>query len=254
MVGLWRSFPTFALGVLLAAATCLPVTNARSAPRDEDLFLRPEDMHTVLFGSLDAGRSAFVNVGAKRTLTGSLDRPGFVAMETNGIGLTRERFGSDPAIKVMRVTTEASALLGYQWTANGIYAALFAGPELHQEQLTIAAAAGRWSEPRIGFRGQAELWANPTRNTLFTATVVAGTTRASLWARSSAGIRIWRELYVGPEAVLYVTDSYRETKVGLHLTGIDLGIVHLRVSAGMQTQSATRGAAGYLALTSWIRL
>ena len=53
---------------------------AGASPRDEDLFLRPDDMHTVLFGSLDVGRSIFVSGGVKRTLTGPLDRSGFVAI------------------------------------------------------------------------------------------------------------------------------------------------------------------------------
>jgi hypothetical protein len=211
-------------------------------------------MHTVLFGSLDAGRSLFVNTGVKRTLTGPLDRPGFVAMQTNGLGITREVFGSDPGIKVMRITTEASGLLGYQWTGNGLYVALMAGPEMHQEQLTIAAAVGRWSQPRLGFRGQAELWLNPTRDTLVTGTLVAGSTRGSLWGRVSTGLRVWRNLYVGPEAIVYVTDTYRETKFGAHMTGLDLGIVHLRLSAGLQTDSDHRSGGAYMALTGWIRL
>jgi hypothetical protein len=157
MIGLssasWHSIQA-AIGTA-ALLMCLP---AHSEPRDEDLFLRPEDMRTVLFGSLDAGRSVFATAGVKRTLTGPHDRSGFVAMETSGLGLTHERYEPDPYIKAVRVTSETVSLLGYQWAGSGLYAALYTGPELHQEQLTTAAAAGRWSKPRIGFRGQAELW------------------------------------------------------------------------------------------------
>ena len=254
MLWLLRAFRRLACTLMPTACLCVFMEAAFGTPRDEDLFLRPEDMNTVLFGSLDVGRSMFLNVGSKRTLTGPLDRDGFVGMQANGLGLTRERSELGGGIRTTRITAESSGLLGYQWTGNGVYAALFAGPEFHQEQLTIAARAGRWSQPRPGFRGQAELWLNPTPVTLVTGTVVAGTTRGSLWARGSAGLKLWRNLYVGPEAILYVTDTYRETKFGGHLTGIDLGIIHLRVSAGVQTQSDRKDAAAYMALTSWIRL
>jgi hypothetical protein len=233
---------------------CLVPLAAGGTPRDEDLFVRAEDMHTVLFGSLDAGRSLFLTTGVKRTLTGPLDRSGVVAMQSSGFGLTREHSDFAPGTKVDRLTTDTASLIGYQWAQTGVYAAIYLGPELHQEQLTIAAMAGHWSKPRIGLRGQAELWLNPTPETLATATLVAGTTRGSLWGRVSAGLRVWGNLYAGPEATIYVTETYRETKFGGHLTGLDLGILHFRVSAGIQVQDDSHGASPYVALTSWVRL
>jgi hypothetical protein len=254
MIGSVRSSRLRLAGAALLGHAWFVPSTGLATPRDEDLFLRAEDMHTVLFGSLDAGRSTFLNAGVKRTLTGPLDRSGFVAMETNGLGVTRERSYFGSGLKVERITTEVASLLGYQWAGNGIYTALYAGPELHQEQLTIAAQAGRWSKPRIGFRGQAELWANPTGETLVTATLVAGTTRGSIWGRVSAGYRVWRNLYVGPEVITYVTESYRETKIGGHLTGLDLGILHFRVSGGIQRDDAAHAPSPYIAVTSWMRL
>jgi hypothetical protein len=254
MDGLWHSLLSKIARSAAFAAACLMPLPVAGTPRDEDLFVRAEDMHTVLFGSLDAGRSLFITTGVKRTLTGPLDRSGVVAMQSNGFGLTREHSDFAPGSTVQRITTDAAGLIGYQWALDGLYIAAYAGPELHQEQLTIAAMAGRWSKPRIGFRGQAELWMNPTRETLFTTTLVAGTTRGSLWGRMSGGVRLWGNLYAGPEVTLYLTDTYRETKFGGHLTGLDLGIFHFRVSAGIQTQDDSHRSSPYVALTSWVRL
>jgi hypothetical protein len=211
-------------------------------------------MRTVLFGSLDAGRSAFASAGVKRTLTGPLDRSGFVAIEMSGMGLTRERFEATPGVGVIRVTSETASLLGYQWAYDGLYAAFYAGPEIHHEQLTVAAAAQRWSKPRFGLRGLAEIWANPTKDTLLTTTLQAGSTRGSLYARISAGYRLWRSLYVGPEAILYTTQTYRETKLGAHITGLSLSILQFRLSGGVQTQDDRRHPSPYVGVTSWIRL
>jgi hypothetical protein len=58
-----------ARAVVIAFACFVPL-GGHATSRDEDLFVRAEDMHTVLFGSLDAGRSLFLTTGVKRTLTG----------------------------------------------------------------------------------------------------------------------------------------------------------------------------------------
>lgn len=254
MIGLRKDHRVRATALSAALVSLSLSLPGVAEPRDQDLFLRPEDMRTVLFGSLDAGRSVFATAGVKRALTGPLDRSGFVAIETSGMGLTRERYAPTPGVGVTRITTETASLIGYQWAGDGIYASLYAGPELHHEQLTIAAAAQRWSKPRIGLRALGELWANPTRDTLLTATVQAGSTRGSLFGRVSAGYRLWRNLYVGPEATVYVTHTYRETKLGAHVTGLELGILHVRFSGGLQTQDDRRHASPYVGVTSWIRL
>jgi hypothetical protein len=251
MIGLRNEY----LGLAsLAFAFMSLVRDVSAAPADQDLFLRPEDMHTVLFGSLDAGRSVFLTAGVKRTLTGPLDRSGFVAMEVNGSGLTRERFEPTPGLGVIRFTTETASLLGYQWAGDGVFAALYAGPEIHHEQLTVAAMAGQWSKPRLGLRGLAELWLNPSRDTLLTATAQAGSTRGSLYGRVSAGYRLWRSVYVGPEAGFYATQTYNETKLGAHVTGLSLGIFQFRFSGGVQRQDDRRHPSPYVGVASWIRL
>ena len=222
-------------------------------PRDEDLFVRAEDLRTVLFGSLDAGRSTFLSVGAKQTLVGPLDRTGFVAMETAGLGLTRERYLGDASRPVLRLTTQTSSLIGFQWALNGLYVALYAGPELEQEQLTVGGRVLRISRPRMGSSAQVEIWANPTTQTLWTETLVLSSTRTSLWNRVSAGYRVAGSLFAGPELTIYATPTYREMRWGAHLTGIEAGRLSLRVSGGWMVQDHARQSP-YVGITGWIRL
>lgn len=208
----------------------------------------------VLFGSLEAGRSVFVSAGSKQAVSGSLDRTGFVVMEATGAGLTRESLGGDRSIPVFRHVTQTSAMVGYQYSANGLYAAFYLGPEVTHEQLTITGQVLRWSKPRTGSRAQVELWAHPVRDGLFTGTLVASTTEASLWGRVSGGWRLWKQAFLGPEAGFYVTDTYREARFGAHLTSLAVGLVHFRVSGGWQVTDDGRRGAPYLGLASWIRL
>ena len=59
--------------------------------KDEHLFVGGTDLKTVLFGSLDAGRSSFITLGAKQTLSGPLDRSGFASLDAIGYGGTPAR-------------------------------------------------------------------------------------------------------------------------------------------------------------------
>ena len=252
----WLRFSCRALAMVLAVAPMGLAGPVASGGRDEDLFIRPEDQRTVLFGSMDGGRSVFVSVGAKQSLTGPLDRTGFVAMETTGFGLTSERFrsGVGDAAPVLRFTHQTSVLIGHQWALNGIYLAAYAGPEAHQEQLAVGGRVYRFSTPRPGARAQLELWAHPTPNTLVTGTLVTGTARTSLWARASAGLRVIGPAFVGPEVTVYATPTYRETRFGGHVTGFGFGILRMRASAGWMIDDAHRRGSPYAGLTAWVRL
>lgn len=248
---MFRAVAGAALSLLAGAANLVP---ARAADRDEALFVRPEDQRSVVFGSVDVGRSLFLTTGAKQTLVGPLHRTGFVVMEATGIGFTRERFGGEASLPALRFTTQSSVMIGHQWSMNGLFLAAFIGPELQHEQLTVAGRIYRFSQPQYGARAQFELWANPTADTLLTATVVAGSARTSLYGRASAGYRLFGGVYAGPEVGTYLTESYRETKVGAHVTGMKWGILEGRVSGGWTVTDDKRPGSPYLGLTAWMRL
>lgn len=244
-----------AVRALLAIAAALAWNPAAATPRDEDLFLRPIDQRVVVFGSFDAGRSVFASGGSKQALTGPLDRPGFMALESAGFGLTVEKLRlEDRTFAVTRLTYLQSALGGHQWMEGPVYVAAYAGPEIHEEQLAYDGRIYRPSQPRLGVRGQVELWTNPSPDTLLTATVVSGSARAHLWARVSAGIKVAPGVFVGPEVTTYVTPTYTETRWGGHVTGATIGIVNLRASAGWMTDDAHRRGSPYGGLSAWIRM
>ncbi|WP_245239166.1 cellulose biosynthesis protein BcsS [Methylobacterium platani] len=247
--------------VLLCAAASLACPDALRA--DER-----EEVRTVLFGSLDAGRSTFVGAGAKLA-PGGTGRDGFVALATLGYGLRPERdWWGDPRgpaggrpPRTFRHTVQAGALAGWQWLRDSGVVALFAGPELAFEVLD-SPATRRLPAPRPGLRVQGEMWVRPTEATLVTATLVAGTARWSLWGRAAwgarlpeAGIAALAKAYVGPEAALYADRTgYRRWSLGLHATEVALDRVSLRVSAGYAYEEQVRRPGVYGTLTAWLPL
>lgn len=243
------------VSIIALACAALAAGRTTALARDEDLFIRPIDQHWVLFGSVDAGSSVFVSGGSKQALIGPLDRQGFLALETTGIGLTRENVRLGPLrIPVQRFTHQGSVMGGYQHMFGPLYVAAYLGPELQHEQIAYDGRFARFSKPRLGARGQVEIWWHPTPGTLLTTVVVAGSTRNSIYARSSAGILIFAKTYVGPEITIYATPTYRETRYGLHATGPKLGPVNLRLSGGVMTDDGRRTVSPYVGLTAWMRL
>ncbi|MFE1597951.1 cellulose biosynthesis protein BcsS [Methylobacterium sp. ID0610] len=221
-------------------------------------------LRTVLFGSLDAGRSTFVNAGAK-FLPGGPAADGVVLLGQVGYGVRSERdrggldvrAGAVPP-RVLRHTVLGSALGGWQWLWDWGVVAVFAGPETAFEVLD-SSALRRLPAPRFGLRLHAEVWARPTEDTLLTTTAIAGSARGDAWSRLSWGWRV-ESLYLGPEASLYADRTgYRKWNLGLHLTDVDLARVAVprlrgRVSAGWLYEDAIRRPGLYLSGALWLPL
>jgi hypothetical protein len=237
-------------GAPLAAALWLASPAPLHARADEARREPERELNTVLFGSLDVGRTGYGNVGFKRTLQGPLDASGAAALVIVGYGGSPER--TDPASDHtgFRHKAGASALLGYQWLGPSVALAGFIGPEIDYERDPDIGGKRAWR--RAGLRGHAELWAHPTASTLVTATFIAGSARGHVWSRISAGYAVWGKIFVGPEISHYRTNDYREWRVGAHLTGVTLGRFTLRFSGGLASFDERTG--GYVGLTGYIRM
>jgi hypothetical protein len=195
----------------------------------------------LLFGSLEASPAVFVTTGAKLALD-RVDREGFVAL--GSLGGQRRREGA-----LTRDTAVGAVVLGYQWFPDWGVVAAYAGPEGSMEAVSGCGCA-RALPPRFGLRLHGEVWAHPTDATLFTATLVTGTTRMSAWGRLAWGYRHW-DAYLGPEFAFYGDETgYRKWTVGLHATDFTLGRFHVRLSAGLQV-AGDQDPGPYLTLSVW---
>jgi hypothetical protein len=254
-VGVSRESLRSIVHAAFCAAALIYFAGLPGARADEPVSPDPADLRTVLFGSLDAGHSGFGSVGVKRTLDGSLDRSGLVAMAGLGYGRTIEAVRQEPeGDRLTRDAVQGSALLGYQWVGDGLVFAALAGPEVEGEQRSDYVLA-RGFEAHLGVRLHGEVWAHPTTNTLLTTTVIVGTARtAHLWGRASAGYAFWEGVFLGPEVSVYTTDTYREWRVGAHVTGLTVGAVSVRVSAGWRGEEDTGDKGAYVGIAAHLKM
>ena len=207
-----------------------------------------DDLDWLVFGGTDTGASTFTTVGAKIASRG--DGPALLL--TAGGGTRRESFPTPAGdrIEARRTVATTAAVIGHQWWFDAGVIGAFVGPEGSLDILSAKGVRGRQATA-AGLRLQQETWLRPSAETLVQTTVIASTSRRSLWTRVAGGIRLG-EGYVGPEAGFY-TDAtgYRKYTLGLHATDFTLAGRHLRLSAGGQAQSDTGRIDPYVAFAFW---
>lgn len=218
---------------------------------------------TVLFGSLDAGRSVYVSSGFKRALSGDLDRSGFIVLGESGAG--RDSYISAcPCTGRVTVQTARSFLsVGHQSILEGNVATVLLGLEIADRTLSPSDPFDHQKRTRWGPRVQVEWWSQSHPDWLSTATVIASLPRREIWGRASIG---WRPasmateplgfgldgVHIGPEIATSVQQTYSEARIGLHVTGVRLGPGVISLSGGWRTDSDGQSGA-YSALTAYWR-
>lgn len=209
---------------------------------------KANELDRVVFGSLDGAASGFATAGAKLAEKGT----GPALMANGSLGGVSYPSTSITGARVTlhRSVAIAALVFGYQWYGEDGVVGAFAGPEG-----TIAAVSGEGglSSQTVspGLRLQGEVWLRPVADTLLQSTLVAGTTRRSLWTRFAGGLRV-DESYIGPEIAFYTeATGYRKWSFGLHVTDFTLTDVHFRVSAGGQVLSPEQRIGPYVGLAAW---
>lgn len=232
-----------AAGVALALGFALaPLRAAAGAPSDDPRRL-------VLFLSMEAGpATTFGSAGFKLAVGGPLDASGFRVMAKAGTG-HEPRQNALPAaagrITSGMVSPEAMAIVGYEWKLGTTYLGLYGGAEVDARLAARNLAVDR--PARLGPRLQADLWSNPTPDSLVHLSANLGGASLHAWSRLAFGWRVLGLAFLGPEAEVYREKDYRKDRIGLHLTGLRLFGTELRLSGGWQ-KSGRREQGAYATL------
>lgn len=211
------------------------------------------DFAVLFWGSETAVGRFGSNVGFKLAPIGGLDRSGPVVMGLANADVDVETLDGgafDAPGEVwtsMRGTMSGAVLLGWQWTAPWGSTFVAAGPQAARAQVRLPDASVVWGDTTWGASGLVEVWAHPRPGWLATATLIGSSATPSVWSRAALGIGIgdvpglsatrflahaFARAYFGPEAVVYADDGYAEARVGVHLTGLRVGALSMRLGGG----------------------
>jgi len=113
---------------------------------------------------------------------------------------------------------------GLQFKRDGVSIAAYAGVDMQIHSLPQYDPGNRLQGRYLGARAAIDLWAEPTPQTMVTASATLTTIGGAYAARIAAGWRLFGRFYLGPEAVAFGGPEYRQLRVGMRVTALK---VHL---------------------------
>ena len=196
--------------------------------------------HALLFSGFDVWRGGgFFNGGL-------LWSPDGVAQE----GFTLKLMLGGGTYRYLSGTTEitgrqyvGSLLPGYRFKRDALEVTVFLGADVQEHHLTPDDFGNSLRGFHIGLRGGFDAWYEPLpAELMLTASVSASTVGTNLWARAAAGVRAF-DVWVGPEVIACGDETYRQFRVGAHVTAFRTDPVEWSAGAGWAIDNDQRSGA-----------
>ncbi|HEY6383386.1 MAG TPA: cellulose biosynthesis protein BcsS [Pseudolabrys sp.] len=205
----------------IAVATfvfCLGAVTGRARDGDD------EDARIMLFSGRDLWRhGGFVHGGFVFAPSG-FDQDGLLLKLLFSGGIYRYRASDLGDRHVIGVGVLSQVLPGWRIKRGNAEFKVFFGPEFQKHYLSPDDPSNRLRGTSIGLRIAAELWHEPTLETMIAADVSLSSIAAANSARAAYGWRILNDLlggiYVGPETQYFGSQGYRSLRIGMHVTSM----------------------------------
>lgn len=218
--------------LVFAAGLCLfSVVAAADTTKDDDPT-------TLQFSGRDAWRNGIFAYSGFLYAPGGFERDGFLIKLLMNGGVYRYWPGSMPGQEVRGAEWQMQILPGFRIKRGTAEMKFFFGPDWQKHWLWPDDPGNKLRGQNFGARFAAELWSEPTPETLIAGDVSLGTLATSNAARLAFGWRISGELlneeyfYLGPELQVFDSDGYRQSRIGLHITSMKTGNVEWSVAIG----------------------
>ncbi|NEW87869.1 cellulose biosynthesis protein BcsS [Rhodopseudomonas sp. WA056] len=192
----------------------------------------------LLFGGHDLWRNGIALYGGVEFLGDTAADNGFVIRLFASEAL--ERYQSERFTYVSDIS-RASVLAGWRFKLGAFELKILAGPDLEHRASMPDVRDKRWRGSHGGARIALDGWAEPTPDTMLSASFYATTIAGSYGARLAAGWRMLDRFWVGPEMSGSSDEFSRQTRIGLHLTGLQLAVLEWSAAAGYVRDSFGRG-------------
>ncbi len=201
-----------------------------------------EDAQTMLFSGRDIWRNGAFAHGGFVYAPGGLDQDGLLLKIVLSSGLYRYDASDLGGARVTGAEWLAQVLPGWRIKRGDAEFKFFMGPDMQVHRLRPDDPQNRLRGNSFGLRMAAELWYEPTTETMIAADVSLSSIATSNTARLAYGWRILDEMlggvYVGPELQYFGSDGYRHFRLGAHVTTMKADDIEWSAAAGWAEDSA----------------
>ncbi len=192
--------------------------------------------HFLFFNGTDIWRNGlFSHAGVLWAYQGLNEDGPVLKLLLNG-GLYRYNSGG---IEVTGRQLMGDILPGWRWHRPGLDVTVFAGLDVQDHRFAPDDPTNRLRGTHGGMRGGFEAWYEPLPNGMVTASASLSTIGLSYWTRAAAGWRVFG-LWLGPELHACGDDTYRQFRVGAHVTSLRWLGYEWSAGAGWVTDSDRR--------------
>jgi hypothetical protein len=191
----------------------------------------------LLFAGADLWRAGGFAHGGFVWSPGGLDKEGFTAKLMAGAGTYRYRSGNTPIKGDVLVF---DVMPGWRFKPGSADIAVFAGLDIQNHRLSPDDPSNRARGTHAGLRLGLDFWWEPTPGTMTNAGLSFATIGTGYWARAAYGWRAFDNFYIGPEALALGDDTYRQWRVGAHVTALRTGVFDWSVGTGYVSDSDHR--------------
>ncbi len=182
-------------------------------------------------GTATSTQSNFLYGAATIALGGSIQQSGF-RLKLEGLGGDYGYDQSSTGGSTQGKQYEGGALLGYQQVWNNATVGYYAGINVRENTIPSVDPSNTALGTRVGFKAAIDAYMRPTELTMLSANGSYSTAYDSYYARFRAGYSLLGIGFLGPEAAFLGDDYYAQTRLGAHLSGVQLGALQFGVATG----------------------
>jgi Cellulose biosynthesis protein BcsS len=182
-------------------------------------------------GTATSNHTDFLYGATTFALGGTLQQSGF-RLRLEGLGGT---YGFEQAPTNVTVTGkqyEGGALVGYQQVWNSGSLGAYVGANVRENTVPSSDPTTSSLGTRVGFKAAVDAYLLPAPATMMSVYGSYSSAYDAYYARFRAGYSLFGFGYLGPEVAVLGDDYYNQTRVGAHLTAMQLGAMQVGVSGG----------------------
>jgi hypothetical protein len=237
----------YAVSALLYCCACFP---------SDPTLAHEDEARALFFSGRDIWRNGAFAYGGLLFAPGGLDRDGVLLKFLLSGGLYRYDAQNLGGQRVLGVEEVVQIMPGWRIKRGDAEFKFFMGPEFQKHRLWPDDPSNRLRGNAYGLRFAAEIWYEPTSDTMMAADAFLSSIATSNSARLAYGWRVFEEMlggiYLGPEIQYFGSDGYKHLRLGAHITSMKAEDTEWSAALGWAMDSSQRSSP-YLRLSIMTR-